>query len=131
MNYVDYPNGVTKPIAIAPGIYREDKMHWAMNSYAGLGVSEVNGDSSGCIYRRLSEREGLKLCLVPKVAIYRHYWSSKGKISCFLSYPNGMGMLDDFFWEVYSLEGDLFDDIERFDTEEECEAWIINKLKEE
>lgn len=115
----DYPEGVTQPLPLGKGIFVEDRQHWAMNSYAGEGLREVGADASGCL-----GMDGK--CQPPRIAIYRHYWSKKGKISCFLSYPNGMGSRNQYFWEIYSLEGNLFDDIERFNTEGE----LLKRVKE-
>ena len=124
----DYPPGVVEPREIAKGIFMQDRQHWAMNSFAGEGLTVVNGDRSGCVIK--DGWKGLDVVLVPKVAIYRHYWSTKGKISCFLSYPNGMGYHNGYFWEVYCLEGGLFEDVERFSTEKELEKRIIKLLIE-
>jgi hypothetical protein len=122
----DYPIGVTEPREIAPGIFMDNKKHWGMNSYAGEGRTEMGADSSGCLRK---DSGSLELCPRPHVAIYRHYWSKKGKISCFLSYPNGMGYEDGYFWEIYTIgDKELFDDIERFSTESECEKAIIGYL---
>ena len=51
------------------------------------------------------------------------YRSPKGLIS--LSPPTHYTM---GCWEIYCLEGDLFEDIERFDTKEEAEARIKKLL---
>ena len=129
MSRFDYPEDVVKDKEVAPGIFMTNKKHWAMNSSAGEGLTIMNGDASGCL---LTEKvSNLKVCLQPHVAIYRHYWSKKGKISCFLSYPDGMGYAKGkYFWEIYSLEGNLLDDIERFFTEKECEERIIELLRQ-
>ena len=123
----DYPSKVIEPRRIALKVYAQDKQHWAMNSFAGEGLYQVNGDSSGCLLKKT--HDGFQVVRPPKIAIYRHYWSLKGKISCFLSYPNAMGCHNRYFWEIYCLEGELFDDVERFSTEKECEKRIINLLK--
>ena len=54
------------------------------------------------------------------------YSSSKGKISL-IKLPNYFGDGQDF-WEIYSLEGDLFEDVERFKTKKEAEEKIKNYL---
>jgi len=54
------------------------------------------------------------------------YSSPKGKISCvkFLDYfCDGKD-----FWEIYSLDGDLFEDVERFDSKKEAEKQIKKYL---
>jgi hypothetical protein len=127
-NIKEYPAGVIQPTEIAPGIFFSDKPHWAMNSFAGMGYDRVADDTSGCICRGYSDLIGLNLCLAPMVAIYRHYWSHKGRISCFLSYPNAMGAEDRFFWEIYCIEGALFDDIERYYTQAELDYRILSLL---
>lgn len=125
MNLNNYPGGVTFPLDIGHGIFVENKRHWGMASYAGEGLSEVEGDASGCLLR-----EGM--CRAPRIAIYRHYWSKKGRLSCFLSYPNGMGWSQDrYFWEIYSLEGKLFEDVERYDTEQGMLSRVVEILATE
>ena len=64
----------------------------------------------------------------PLIGKYQYIYSSeKGKIS--------LVELPDYFkdgktlWEIYSLEGDLFEDIERFDSKEEAENTIEELLK--
>lgn len=54
------------------------------------------------------------------------YTSPKGKISCvrFLNYFHE----GDNFWEIYSLEGGLFEDVERFRTKSEAERQIEKYL---
>lgn len=50
------------------------------------------------------------------------YTSTKGKISL-VELPNYFHDNQDL-WEIYSLEGNLFDDVIRFDTKEEAEVKI-------
>lgn len=121
INRTDYPPGVTKKQELAPGVFKEDKRHWALGSYAGEGRMTFGGDSSGCL-------NGKGLTRRPLIAIYRHYTSEKGIISCFLSYPDGMGVVANYFWEICSLEGELFEGVERFSSEAECEQRIIELL---
>lgn len=45
-----------------------------------------------------------------------HLYSDKGMISLIEPAMHTMNM-----WEIYSLDGDLFEDIERFETELEAE----------
>lgn len=54
------------------------------------------------------------------------YTSPKGKISCvrFLNYLHE----GHNFWEIYSLEGSLFEDVERFDTKKKAEKQIKKYL---
>ena len=121
MSIYDYPDGVTQPFALGKGIFVEDKKHWGMNFGAGEGLHSIRGDGSGCL-----DADGK--CQPPFVAIYRHYWSRKGKISCFLSYPGKMGAVPTYFWEIYCLEGELFEDPERFSTEGELRKRIKELL---
>jgi hypothetical protein len=57
--------------------------------------------------------------------IHRTYTLRRGKVSAVYSPPGGIGFFTDgqgrqiAFWEIYCWEGDLFDDVERFATEEE------------
>lgn len=66
-----------------------------------------------------------KFNIKPPVGEWQYIYSSKkGKISLI--------ELPDYFrdgqtlWEIYSLEGDLFDDIERFDSKEKAEKRIFD-----
>ena len=55
------------------------------------------------------------------------YSSDKGKISLvrlFNYFYKGYN-----FWEIYSLEGELFEDVERFNTKKEAEKQIEKYLK--
>jgi len=125
---LDYPEGVVKVREIAPGIFMKPRKHWAMNSYAGEGIIRLEDsrgyDRSGCLH---PEKDPIINCLAPWIVTARLYWSEKGTISCFLSYPGAMGAYPHYFWEIFSWD-ELFDDIERFDTEEECERRIIELL---
>jgi len=73
-----------------------------------------------------------EICSQPKTVIHRIYWhedNSEETISAFLSYPDGMGASDEYFWEVYEID----EDTERFfgdDAEKEMEEKIIKVLKD-
>jgi len=54
------------------------------------------------------------------------YSSAKGKIS--LVKLKNYRFLGDSFWEIYSLEGNLFEGTERFETKEEAERRIKELL---
>lgn len=74
------------------------------------------------------EREAMELrSPLPVVGKWQYIYSSKkGKISL-VELPNYF--LDGYtFWETYSLEGDLFEDIERFETKEDAEEVIRKYL---
>lgn len=113
-----------------------EAVHWAMNYYAGLRNSRQDirqwddrqyedgkpMNYSGDIHGEISV--GYYSMSLPGVCLYRHYrliGTEYPIMSSFLSYPNAMGALDTFFWEVYP---DLDGDITRFETEEEMEAYV-------
>lgn len=67
--------------------------------------------------------------------IHRIYTLPNGKVSAVFSPAGGLGTFGELtsdtpegspFWEIYSLDGDLFEDVERFATEEEMEAHLKN-----
>lgn len=61
------------------------------------------------------------------VSKWQYFYSSeKGAISMvrFLNYLSE----GDNFWEIYSLKGDLFEDVERFKTKKEAEKRIEKYL---
>lgn len=63
----------------------------------------------------------------PIIGEWQYIYSSlKGKISL-VSLPNYYHDGKDF-WEIYSLEGVLFEDVERFPTKEEAEQKIDELL---
>lgn len=101
---------------ITPDISFRPIKSWHSNTYAGEGLTNVNGDGSGCI--DINRRCQQPLSVTHR--IYKHDGSDKW-ISAFLSYPNGMGAVDDYFWEIYNPEES---DIEQFDTELEMETKI-------
>jgi len=118
---LNFPSGVFKVKEIAPGLYMQEKKHWGMNVYAGEGITmlekDKSSDRSGCLLLG----RGIFECTRPYVVTCRHYWSRKGKISSLLSYPMAWSAEARYFWEIYCLEGDLFDDVERYFSEEEME----------
>lgn len=100
--------------------------HWGQGCLAGEGIRQVNGDRSGCLHQ-----EGhLTYTNVPIVAQARLYKSEKGEISAVYSYPNGIGVCDTYFWEIWPVEGTFPDceDPERFATEAEMEERIAALL---
>jgi len=128
---LNFPKGVFKVKEVAPDVYMQEKKHWGMNVYAGERITKLeeegHSDRSGCLHPETMPWE----CTRPCVVIYRHYWSKKGKISSVLSYPFGIGAENCYFWEIYCLEGNLFDDIERYFSEEEMERRVIKLLSGE
>ena len=54
---------------------------------------------------------------------YQYYFEQNGEIISMIELPNYMydGITK---WEIYCMEGDLFDDVIRFDTEKEARAEV-------
>ena len=96
--------------------------HWGQGYLAGEGITERHGDRSGC----LKMINGLPYVNAPFVAQARLYESAKGWISAVYSYPNGIGLIDTYFWEIYSP--DLLSDPERFTSEEKMEKRVAEIL---
>lgn len=116
----------TKPVSIGDDIYYRPHKHWGMNIWAGEGLYEMNGDASGCLHK--DAKWPLGTCSKPIVVMQRIYWNGKKQISAVLSYPNGLSIQGEYFWEIY---GDGLDDIERFfdsNAEEEMETRIKELL---
>jgi len=111
---------------IAPNIFWRPIRSWHSNTYAGEQMLNTpSGDRSGCA----KEIHGSHLlhCYIPYTATHRIYWNNETDetISAFLSYPNGMGACDEYFWEA------LFEDTERWfdeNAEIEMEEAIIERL---
>ena len=121
---------------VAKNIVFRPVRSWHSNTFAGEGLYQVKGDGSGClltdgklgIIRNQTRLAGttIELCLKPLTVTHRVYWNKKRPnehISAFLSYPNGMGVLTSYFWEVM-----IGDDIERFDFESDMERRVIEVL---
>ena len=98
--------------------------HWGQGYLAGEGRTDVHGDHSG----GLKMIGGLPMVSAPCVAQARIYESAKGWLSAVFSYPNGIGIDDHYFWEIYSPDSDLMSEPERFRTEEEMERRVIELL---
>jgi len=114
-----------------PGLYRRQLTdsiswtfykHWGQGYLAGEGIAEVHGDHSGCVHYF----DGLPYVDAPHVAQARLYESSRGKVSAVYSYPNGIGIQNSYFWEIWTPgQYELMPDgPERFDTETEMEQRI-------
>lgn len=64
--------------------------------------------------------------------LHRIYQLRKGQVSAIYSPPGGIGSFTDRqgnelpFWEIYCVEGDFFEDIERFATEEEMVKRLVH-----
>lgn len=81
---------------------------WHSGTYAGERLTHMpdNDDRSGCVRE---DARGILICRPPYTVTHRLYWRHPDQakiISAFLSYPNGMGACDEYFWEVYSIEPD-------------------------
>ncbi|RLD10699.1 MAG: hypothetical protein DRI44_05395 [Chlamydiae bacterium] len=108
-------------------VFREIKS-WHRLSYAGEGLKfGPGGDRSGCICD-----DGK--CFPPLTVCHRVYYHKKNPkfmISAFLSYPNGMADINEYFWET---RGTKKSDVERFfgkNAERKMEKKIIRVLKKE
>lgn len=112
---------------IGNGIKFRPAKHWASGVYGAEGRESTNGDRSGCIQTYLDPvNKSVPLVMAPWVVEQRHYKKGKYLISAVLSFPNGLSIQDNYFWEIYQLEGkQLFEDVERYDSEEEMEKRII------
>lgn len=99
---------------IGDGVYFRPIRSWHSGTLAGEGRKPKDGeDGSGMLMRE--DYKGLRVCMPPYTVTHRLYWheSEPSKtISCFLSYPNGMGASDQYFWESYGITED--GDIDRY-----------------
>lgn len=117
---------------VVPGIVFRPIRSWHSLSYAGEGLEYMPGtkDRSGCLKKE--ETYGLNICTRPLTVTHRLYWNKKNSdktISAFLSYPDGMGSADEYFWETLGTRKD--GDIERFfgkNSERKMEKKIIKVL---
>ena len=107
-------------------VFREIKS-WHRGTYAGERLKYIPGtfDRSGCV-----GDDGK--CYPPLSVCHRIYYHRKNPgfyISAFLSYPDGLAPINEYFWETLGTEED---DIERFfgeNAEEEMERKIIKVLR--
>jgi hypothetical protein len=106
---------------LTPFIYWRFYKHWGQGYAAGEGLKHIGGDRSGCL-----DDDGRTDR--PFVVQARLYESLKGKVSAVYSYPNGLGAVDHYFWEIMPIEGELDHEVERFDTEGPMERRIIELL---
>ena len=121
--WTDFIPGTTER-EIARDIFFRPLRSWHSATYAGEGLTEVNGDRSGCADK---SNPYFPTCRVPLVVTHRCYWNKRtGKrLSAFLSYPNAMGCYNSYFWELYPIS----DDIRRFASESEMERCIKRILR--
>lgn len=100
----------TRNVEIGDGIVYRPIRSWHAGTFAGEQRVQIIGD------RRMTSP--------PYSAIHRLYWriqAPKRCVSAFLSYPNGLGAMPTYFWEI------SIGDCERFTgvrAEEEMEAAI-------
>src|SRR6185312_2082255 len=111
----------TTPRHIGSEVYCQPIRSWHSGTYAGEKLTSIPGsnDRSGCL------RDGM--ADAPLSVTHRLYWhrdKPEQKISAFLSYPNGMGACDTYFWECNAIAPD---DVVRFfgpDAEKKMETAI-------
>jgi len=115
---------------IGNGIKFRPAKHWASGVYGAEGRESTNGDRRGCIQSYIDPvNKSVPLIMAPWVVEQRHYKKGKYLISAVLSFPNGLSIQDNYFWEIYQLAGkQLFEDVERFDNEKEMENRITELL---
>lgn len=122
----DYIPG-TMEREVAPDIVFRPLRSWHSGVYAGEGLKEVKGDRSGCLHEADLQGWTTLVTLQPRTVTHRAYWNKKNgkEMSVFLSYPNGMGWEDHYFWEIYPVEEG---DIERYREEDEMERRVVELL---
>lgn len=99
--------------------------HWGQGYLAGEGITNINGDYSG----GLRMIEDLPYTNAPCVAQARVYRGPRGWVSAVYSYPNGIGAVSRYFWEIYTPDQTLMDECERFTEEEAMEHRIVEILE--
>lgn len=110
--------------AINSDVFFRPVRSWHSGTFSGEKLEVVRGDRSGC-----ARKEGAYSwsCPIPLSVTHRLYWHKNAPdktISAFLSYPNGLGCADEYFWETYGLG----EDVERWfgdNAETEMEAAIV------
>lgn len=114
--------------------------HWGNNCHAGEGREGIRNkegkvvDGSGGLHSItgvLTTHSGNKvfgearlMCSRPIVMLARHYVKGNEQISAVLSYPNGLSIVDGYFWEIYPYKGD----IARFGSTAEMEKAVVREL---
>lgn len=118
----------TKNIKISENIFYRPIKSWHSGTFSGEGLYAIPGtsDASGCL-----KTHGV--CSPPLTVIHRIYWHKDyedATFSAWLSYPNAMGLIPDYFWEI-SNKNEY--DVHIFHSEQEMEDYIIeyfNKIIE-
>lgn len=111
-------------------VYRPVRM-WHSGTYAGEGFTSVRGDGSGCLKRGAEATHDHHIAPRPSSVVTRLYWNRNKparKISALLSYPGGMGCVDEYFWEA-TIESDT-DGITRW-TGDNAEAEMEEAIRQE
>jgi hypothetical protein len=113
----------TREVSIGDGVVYRPIRSWHSGTCAGEGHLHMpHGDRSGCI-----DDDGKTS--PPHTVTHRLYWNvsnPKDTISAFLSYPNAMGLVDEYFWEAI-----VGDDVERWiggTAEADMEQFILGLL---
>lgn len=115
----------TRAVPIGRDVVYRPIRSWHSGTFAGEGLRTVGDDASGCV---IGEMRGFDVAMLPKSVTHRIYWNidkPEQSVSAFLSYPNGLGSRNTYFWEMMLPEGE---DVERFDSEEEMELVIRNTI---
>ncbi len=114
----------TRAISVGAGVVYRPLRSWHSGVFAGERLDIVNGDRSGCVIKSQYCRDGV--APIPYTYTHRLYWNAEGRtVSAFLSYPNGMGCSESYFWEA------MLEDVERFWSEEEMEDAVRAALRVE
>lgn len=116
--------------AIGDGVFFRPIRSWHSGTYAGEKLEHMpqSTDRSGCL---VDEYLGgvVRLCCPSLSVTHRLYWHENQPdktISAFLSYPNGMGAANEYFWEALGLDPD--GDITRyFGKNAETELEVVVK----
>jgi hypothetical protein len=117
----------TKPVHVGEGVFYRPLRSWHSGVYAGELLEIVGGDRSGCCD---AKKEGEpQRCYVPKSYTHRWYWHEDEPdctISAFLSYPGGLGISGEYFWEANIADCERFSGAK---AEERLERAILTYLR--
>lgn len=103
----------TKEINVTRKIVYRPIKSWHSATFAGEKLEKLPGtnDGSGCMKRaKLYGELDWDMTYIPKTVTHRLYWhkdNPKETMSAFLSYPDGMGSCNEYFWEAYPIKGDV------------------------
>lgn len=114
---------------IGDGIAWRSCKHWGMGVWAGEGLEFRGDDRSGCRRRINGDWWASPPCVVES----RVYRRGDLEISAVFSYPGGIGIVQEYFWETmpYFAGASLADEIERFmgpESEKQMEAYIRERF---